>query len=858
MSVRKTTQGDNFQQLPEQVEPMNLSTSCKPAVGGVSLQTSTTDSHTEEGVPAALLQHSLQHAFTESSNSLVSTISETSKFIFEGTATESTNPKEECPEMTQDKSNSTAVSSDLHNTKPIHNNLCDSVQTSESSDIETVEGSVTIDPCVGSQISPETIPAMSVEVPYEETSIILPASVQDQAVEMSPRQCIAINASSPLGQNTQVSPLFIQSLESSKSSSLAPSNLSPDLLTPGVDKLKNDCKELPTPHENGTVKKQKKSPRKKEIPMDEVSCTERIHRYSLTIDDVIANFVYVHEPVEEFSLTEEEEAAIRNQFVNVQDCSSKDGTHDALTYNQCAGVVSSERTPSQPCMSAAPDEPPVGSDSLSTVVPPKKRATSLMPEGASGFYQELQQTGEHIDSVLAFVAASYSSSVLPAENNCGSDLKKRKKLKKKPVNLGQEDSKRKKGEKCIKTGTVENTDSANALNCSANDDTQLKNGIVSSEKSHTEDARQVSKPKKVKKRKSESTENIQNLQHAVKLAGVCNEVSEGNIKPSSKKATVHGKVKTPKKKRTDNVLSAGYVTEQSTFTINKDTGDTASTLSNKLNNGKYLALNKSNADQRQIVLSADSAIDKEGVCQNRAETSDIGESIASTSGGSEQNTPVHEPECKDEATCTDPQMMDKENHDTGLESGGDDTVRRYKKRLDFVKCDQCSHQARGRSALSRHMKKVHMLDVMMPFRCEHCNYGSTKMASLNRHLFTHGVFPCSRCTFVASERVRLTEHTAEQHKDKLDVRMCKVCNRYIKCDKITIEQHMLECQGPKPYRCTECEKEFKYASSLRVSNMFFNSDLCVFVCTVFISIYLKFCIPVVIHYFLSVLVIRLS
>ena len=43
-------------------------------------------------------------------------------------------------------------------------------------------------------------------------------------------------------------------------------------------------------------------------------------------------------------------------------------------------------------------------------------------------------------------------------------------------------------------------------------------------------------------------------------------------------------------------------------------------------------------------------------------------------------------------------------------------VRSYKTRLDFVKCEQCDHKARGRSALSRHMKKAHMTELNMPFK----------------------------------------------------------------------------------------------------------------------------------------------
>ncbi|CAG5114927.1 unnamed protein product [Candidula unifasciata] len=547
--------------------------------------------------------------------------------------------------------------------------------------------------------------------------------------------------------------------------------------------------------------------------MDEVSCSDRLHRYSLTIDDVIANFVYIPEPLEEFSLTQEEETAIRNQFESVRNISNKCGTDNNMNYNQCAKVVCSKTSASQLCLPPGSDEPLVASHSVDAIRPPKERPTLLMPERTAESHPEFQQTVDHIDSVLAFVAADCSSSLLPEQVSCINGSKKQKKPKKKPSgDVSQEDSKQKKMEEDSSSSTTagKNTGGGNELNCSVNEDAQLNNGVVgiSSEHCQTEDAGEISKPKKVKKRKSENTGKTQN---AHKLSDMCSETGEDVI---VKKATVHEKVKSSKKKRTD-VLTAGCVTDEPMRTVDTVAEDTVNTPSKKVINRKH-PTPKKNVTEQIVVFHADSAVDKAGVCQNRAETSDIGESIASTSGSSEQNTPVHEPESKDEISSSDLQMTDKENHDTGLESGGDDSVRRYKRRLDFVKCDQCSHQARGRSALSRHMKKVHMLDVMMPFRCERCNYGSTKMASLNRHLFTHGVFPCSRCSFVATERVKLTEHTAEQHKDKLDVRMCKVCNRYIKCDKTTIEEHTQECQGPKPYQCTECEKEFKYASSLRV------------------------------------------
>ncbi|KAK3102832.1 hypothetical protein FSP39_014273 [Pinctada imbricata] len=108
--------------------------------------------------------------------------------------------------------------------------------------------------------------------------------------------------------------------------------------------------------------------------------------------------------------------------------------------------------------------------------------------------------------------------------------------------------------------------------------------------------------------------------------------------------------------------------------------------------------------------------------------------------------------------------------------------------------------------------------------CEHCDYCTPKRAMLGRHLRIHGIFVCLRCNYICDTRSKLKEHVLEVHRDRADYKLCRNCSRYVKCADITIEQHMEICQGPVPFKCPHCDKEFKYESSLKSHVIRHNPD----------------------------------
>ncbi|RUS87971.1 hypothetical protein EGW08_004249 [Elysia chlorotica] len=515
------------------------------------------------------------------------------------------------------------------------------------------------------------------------------------------------------------------------------------------------------------LSKSKKSSKKKtEIPMDDASCAQRLTQYALTIDDVIANFVYVHEPLEEIWLTEEEELALRDQFDEIEEpCSASRKDLKLSESSSTQGVHLNLISPT------------VQSAETQTTIYPAKNSSSEPNRDLQDDGCRPNQTSSNIDSVLAAVASDVSKPV--AKTNGDVSLENKVKKKKKKTVPKKEAETEGDGSSLLSEKPGSKAEELRVGQEGLDSSRPLKNAAsLRDEQSVTKS----SKPKKAKKRKSgdKNSDVEKSLTGKERLLG-----SPSKKKKVTKKSkTVEGVDGRPKLHVVPLANSSSGLTPRS-MEVGKD----------------FLTAGKS------------------------TETSDIGESIASTSGGSEQDTPIHESELIStklgEAPGKNLVDKDKDSPDTGLESsGGEDShnkpVRRYKKRLDFVKCDQCEHQARGRSALSRHMKKVHQVEVDMPHKCPHCSYGCSKQASLNRHLFTHGVFSCSRCSFVAETRLALSQHVLENHRDKLDLKLCKICNRYIKCDQVSIEEHTSKCQGPTPYKCTVCEKVFKYGSSLRV------------------------------------------
>lgn len=194
------------------------------------------------------------------------------------------------------------------------------------------------------------------------------------------------------------------------------------------------------------------------------------------------------------------------------------------------------------------------------------------------------------------------------------------------------------------------------------------------------------------------------------------------------------------------------------------------------------------------------------------------------------------PNSHDGSEVTDVKLSESSETKSGEEAGtvteeGPESTptveKKVKKTLDEVICPDCGHKTRGQAALSRHMKKMHEKSVVLPYPCPKkpdCEYSASKVSLLARHMLTHSLYMCSRCQFTVDTKDKYEDHLQSEHNVKLDCKLCKKCNRYVKCDTVPMEKHLEVCQGPVPFACDVCGKQFKYESSLKVPSFLLSLD----------------------------------
>ncbi|KAH9512714.1 hypothetical protein Btru_037999 [Bulinus truncatus] len=846
------TVSPSFQHLPEQEEPMNLSKSCKTAAGVISLQTHSNSStnvnecRTAEDISVNIVsQHSPIQGQTHNSDFNIEALPA------DPLPAKKTDLKKQRKKLSKAQKTAVAEPHEILLTDCSHNGIVDYKKSVNKKSVlpSPASADANVDsPDSNSQLLSKLA---NDSMLAKEQNLSKEAPLLSQASDG-----VSVNVQSPKSSEMASPPSQITSTHSSEAP-LNSSSLCENKLMPSTEPLFIE-------------KKSKRPPKKKvEIPMDKESCEKRRALYSETIEHVISNFIYTPEPVEEFVLTEEEEAAIRDQFEDHPETTKKDNgfSRKVIGDNKLIQNVTGDNTNSQKVIDDNTSSQKViddnthfqnitGDNAISKKVTIDNTSSkNVTDDNTSGKKLTDDNTCSQNDTYSQNTTddntnhqkvADNSVVILPSNQAHGqtqtdlSDsetetlvIRPLKPIKKRPNNSVAAKSLLVRPKKESQTAMAGHIDSilafvaADVFNTTPPVESGLGDELIKQQKMSTVDQETVGISQNNNNKIDNNTretysdlgknnneifiinpdKTVMMMVNAVKLDGEINKQTK--VKKIKKK--LNSLEKPALLSDVCPTCPEDALAEKNCEDIVKKESEVHSELVEKANLDMYEPVIPFNGDTLPVT-------DKEILNTNRAETSDIGESIASTSGGSEQDTPIHEPETKDELISADPLGAEKESQDTGLESGGDDSkpLKKYKKRLDFVKCAHCEHQARGRSALSRHMKKIHMMDVNMPYKCHKCDYGCTKMASLNRHLFTHGVFPCSRCNFVADERIKLGQHVMEQHRDKLDMKLCKVCNRYIKCDLITIEAHTDSCQGPTPFKCAECEKEFKYASSLRV------------------------------------------
>ena len=127
--------------------------------------------------------------------------------------------------------------------------------------------------------------------------------------------------------------------------------------------------------------------------------------------------------------------------------------------------------------------------------------------------------------------------------------------------------------------------------------------------------------------------------------------------------------------------------------------------------------------------------------------------------------------------------------------------------LTANRCTHCNFSSENEDELSKHLEKCQS-DKHISYHCTMCNYKAKKRLLLLRHQQSHGVFACSQCEYLGSDKDTLDEHSKQEHSQRIGMKFCKLCNRYIK-NKVNFEEHTSKCQGRQPLICPECSREFK-------------------------------------------------
>ena len=105
--------------------------------------------------------------------------------------------------------------------------------------------------------------------------------------------------------------------------------------------------------------------------------------------------------------------------------------------------------------------------------------------------------------------------------------------------------------------------------------------------------------------------------------------------------------------------------------------------------------------------------------------------------------------------------------------------------------------------------------IPKPHLCKQCDFQAVKHSLLARHVETHGIFMCLKCSFIGENKENCSVHMRESHKNKRSEKLCRQCRKYIDTDIISMEKHKKEC-SMRSLSCKECNKVFRYESSLKV------------------------------------------
>ena len=122
------------------------------------------------------------------------------------------------------------------------------------------------------------------------------------------------------------------------------------------------------------------------------------------------------------------------------------------------------------------------------------------------------------------------------------------------------------------------------------------------------------------------------------------------------------------------------------------------------------------------------------------------------------------------------------------------------------KCIDCDHRSANKTALSRHIKRVH--ERIKPFKCNACDFETANEFQLEKHTISHHKgskpFKCKLCNFETAKKSGLKFHIESVHEGVKPFNCC-ICD-YKSAKKYDLKKHIETVhEGIKPFKCNICD-----------------------------------------------------